>query len=159
MFTWIGWVLFLAVSSCIDAKKAELKTPREAFSRIVNGHNAAKNQFPHHVEIKTIRGQRCWINGGTIISNYHVLTSAHTFVGEGIPMDSNTIVIIFVGSLKLSEGKKFLINLSNITPHEDFQKKPLKNDIAVIRTSSEIIFSGKVNEFVIVNFIIARFFF
>lgn len=143
MFIWVRWVLIISASAGVYSKESQDVTLRDGHSRIVEGHPADEGQFPYHVTVKTFRGNRCWVNGGAIISYQFVLTAANTFVGEEFVVDSGTSISIFVGSVKANQGQEFQIAPANVFPHESFQKNPLMNDIALIKTSSPILFTCK----------------
>lgn len=70
--------ILILVSPAIYGRVLEEKTD----GRIANGKEALKNQFPFHVEIRHIRGELSCTYGGSILSEWHVLTAAATAAAE-----------------------------------------------------------------------------
>lgn len=76
-------VVFLTLVSCIDSKEAQLLSRQNTVeSRIVNGNKASKRQFPFHVGIKFKGPKLCGFLSGSILTEWYVLTCAHSFAGK-----------------------------------------------------------------------------
>lgn len=107
-------------------------------TRIVNGSDASLGQFPHQVSLRVSQNNRHFC-GGSIINKRWIITAAHcSFLPAPI------IPIAVVGAVKLREGGT-PYNISKIIPHPLYQnQKSLKHDIALWRTSEDIVFSENV---------------
>lgn len=125
----ISLILFvLCVSSIADARGL---TPL-----IIGGKDAKDGQFPYQVSLRTrIIGNQHFC-GASIISTRYLLTAAHC--AEGITSKPFFVVAV-IGSVNRNSG--VTIKLNKITRHEKWNRNLLLNDIALIRTASEIIFS------------------
>lgn len=122
--------LVLCVGSIVDARGL---TPR-----VIRGKDAIDGQFPYQASLrhKENNGLFC---GASIISTRHLLTAAHCTQGT----NSNPLfVVAVVGSIDRRKG--VTITLNKITPHEKWDGNRLLNDISLVRTVSEIIFSDTI---------------
>ncbi|KGL74376.1 Serine protease 55, partial [Tinamus guttatus] len=93
------------------------------------GTDAEAGDFPWQVSIQTKGIHFC---GGTIISSWWILTSAHCF-GKELPPD----LTVVLGGIDLSqklERKK----LNTLILHDKFDTESLENDIALILLESPI---------------------
>lgn len=97
-------------------------------------------QFPHQVAIRDV-ANNTFLVSGSIISNRHVLTVAHrlTLVGNTLPLAN---VRVFAGSNRINEGTQYQISHLIRHPTFDFQRR--LNNVAVIRTINEILFTSVV---------------
>lgn len=109
-------------------------------SRIIGGENAKEGQFPYQVSLRSaLNGQH--FCGGSILTQRFILTAAHCSQGiYGVPL----IVDAVVGALRLKSGGVTL-KLSKITPHQNYNAKLLQNDISLILTKQDIIFTNSIN--------------
>lgn len=113
------------------------KSIRSYESRIVNGKNASEGQFPYQASLYLIGdGPFC---GASIVSNRFLLTAAHCSQGR---MKNPNYVYAIAGNVRLSKGIR--INLDKITPYEGYDAHRLINDISLIRTAQEIIFTDSI---------------
>jgi hypothetical protein len=103
--------------------------------RIVGGWNAFPEQFPWHVALKN--SDSIYLCGGFIINERYVGTSGRCSMNR---TPANTVVV--VGSVRLAGGTTY--NINRITPHEAFVPDLYLNDVAVLHTSTEIVFSAAV---------------
>lgn len=104
--------------------------------RIVGGEDAEEGQFPHQVSLRS-RIYRQHFCGGSILTPRFILTAAHcTQSTNSLPRN----VYAVVGALRRLKGGT-IVELERITPHQQYNPKIYKNDISLIRTSTEIIFS------------------
>lgn len=107
-------------------------------SRIVGGNDAKEGQFPYQASIRMRDNyHRC---GGSILNNRFVLTAAHCTDGE-MSVPSNMIVV--VGALYPLEGG-IAIDLDAIIQHPEWNIDEVANDIALVHTAEEIVFSETV---------------
>lgn len=122
---------FLVV--CVAFSSAGTRSVLE--SRVTNGKDAAPGQFPYQISLRLRRNNlhRC---GGSIISNRFVLTAAHCTRDYLFP----SLWWVIVGALKLdNDGIKHTVD--RVMPHEEYSKAEEINDITLLRTSQEIVFS------------------
>lgn len=107
--------------------------------RIVGGQEAARNQFPHQVSIRRLRGTTHFC-GGAIVSDRFVLTVAHCTQGIlSIP----TEIVIAVGAFRhFDDGT--VHRVLRIVNHPRFNARNLENDISAIQTWAQIIFGPNV---------------
>ncbi|NXS08969.1 PRS55 protease, partial [Neodrepanis coruscans] len=99
---------------------------------IGTGRHVKSGEFPWHVSIQSHRRHIC---GGTIISALWILTAAHCFAEE-LPLD----LTVVVGKIDLNFPLE-VHKPDSLILHENFNKRSLANDIALILLSSPIEFS------------------
>ncbi|XP_015121520.1 chymotrypsin-2-like [Diachasma alloeum] len=107
--------------------------------KILNGNDANLGEFPWMVSIQY---EGLHICGGAIISERHILTAAHCFVGK-YPAPYNKDITVVTGSVdKYSGGQTH--EVATVIPHENFQRGPTtrwRNDIALVTLTDRIRFS------------------
>lgn len=108
-------------------------------SRIVGGQNAEDGQFPYQVSLRT-RFLRQHFCGGSIISSRFILSAAHCT--QGI-LSKPFIVVAVIGSIHRRKGG-VTVKLDKITSHEGWDRSKLINDIALLRTAEEIVFTSTI---------------
>ena len=91
-----------------------------------------------------------FLGGFSIIGNRWVVTAAHNIRIPSVGFDENqpSRCQIRVGSLQWNSGGKVL-NIEKIIVHESYNSQTQENDIALIRTSSDISFTPQVQPIVI----------
>lgn len=109
-------------------------------SRIVGGQDAVRGQFPYSISIRDYTSKSIHCCGGAIISDRHILTAAHC-LQEKRSQAKNLFVVI--GAL-LREKDGIVMNVTNISNHQKFDNETYKNDIAIITTAKNIIFTDTV---------------
>ncbi|XP_029731272.1 venom serine protease-like [Aedes albopictus] len=111
--------------------------------KIVGGTETLVNEFPMMAGVVDVASGAGIFCGGTIITNYHVVTAAHCPIGHSI---SN--LAILVGDHNISTGVDSsyaaLHRVASMKIHESYSTTTNLNDIAVMRTATEIIFSSGV---------------
>lgn len=124
----------------VDSKYMELSWQRGEWiikPRVIGGEDAREGQFPYQASLQ----QRAKMNhfcGASIISNRFLLTAAHC-VGEVSP----EMWVAVVGSVHISQGG-IILNIDKRIQHNKWDVNRLVNDIALLRTAEEIIFSDTV---------------
>lgn len=99
----------------------------------MNGQDAERGQFPHQVSLRYRGSHRC---GGSIITSRWILTAAHC--SQNIAAKD---LVVVAGAIFLqSDGVSYQIEVVKNHP----KYVPIRNDIAVLKTATEIEF----NEFV-----------
>ncbi|KAL1501658.1 hypothetical protein ABEB36_006950 [Hypothenemus hampei] len=113
-------------------------------NRIVNGEDAALNEFPWMALIKyrTSRGRSKFLCGGSIIHKNYILTAAHCLTGEIISVrvgehDLRTeIDCEVVNKTRKCSPPVQEVSVEKIIAHPDFSRQNLRNDIGLIRVST-----------------------
>ncbi|KAI4457460.1 polyserase-related [Holotrichia oblita] len=130
-------LVILAILSTSFASVIEPKIDPALSWRIVGGSDAAPEQFPWQVSIRSSStgGHNC---GGSILNSKWILTAAHCVVNT-----SPSTWYIVVGSLTLSSGGN-PYQISRIISHADYNAAQIKNDVAVVELEQELEFSTTV---------------
>lgn len=124
-------VIFVTVSAAVAKHLFE--------PRIINGQDAREGQFPHMVSLR----EKATLNhycGASILSSRFLLTAAHCCYGD---QGNTKMVIAVVGALRLSDGG-VKVELDTITPHKGYHFESGRNDVATIRTATQIVFNDLV---------------
>lgn len=103
-------------------------------SRIIGGHSAGVGQFPYQVSLQTIEFPRHFC-AASIISQRFLLTAGHC-IGSHEPSD----IVAVVGTV-WRDFDGFAYRIRKIIQHERFNSIKLSNDIGLLFTVDEIIFS------------------
>ncbi|ERE90205.1 serine protease 55 [Cricetulus griseus] len=104
------------------------------YSRIIGGQEAEVGEFPWQVSIQEKGHHFC---GGSIISEWWILTVAHCFYSDEIsPLD----LIVIAGSSDLTTAS-MEIQVANIIRHKNFQRLTMDNDIALLKLATPIYFN------------------
>ncbi|XP_067645064.1 collagenase-like isoform X2 [Eurosta solidaginis] len=101
-------------------------------SRIANGRTTAPNRFPYQAGLLLNYGERFYFCGGSLISNEWVLPVAHCTLNA-------VKVIVYLGSIThLDAIVRMKVDKSDIKVHPAFNRKPARNDIALIKIPAVI---------------------
>ncbi|XP_007517345.2 serine protease 55 isoform X1 [Erinaceus europaeus] len=104
------------------------------YSRIIEGTEAKRGEFPWQVSIQSRNIHYC---GGSIINKWWILTAAHCVENEIIPTDLSVVM----GTNDLSSSSLKVKRVSSIVLHKDFKKLSMDNDIALLLLKSPIQFN------------------
>ncbi|CAH1400946.1 unnamed protein product [Nezara viridula] len=124
--------LMLICVSWVTNQNLNCNCGRTNMKKIFNGKTTYKNDYPWMVHLNN----GC---GGSIITEYHVLTAAHC-TDKKEPED----IQVYVGmGFRNKEKKEKMIKygVSRIDQHEDFKSGTLKDDISILVTSQRITFN------------------
>lgn len=105
--------------------------------RVVGGETAEPSQFPFMVSMRTFENEH--FCGGSIIASYWVLTVAHCTNGRTA---ATTLAVVGAHHIE-SDGIPHIA--ARLILHEDFDDYYLVNDISLVQTQSEIIFTDAVS--------------
>ncbi|XP_050355211.1 trypsin CFT-1-like [Nymphalis io] len=113
-------------------------------TRISGGSTADISAYPFATSLLSNRGEGAYtqVCGGTIISSSAILSAASCFVTNNV-VDSMLWWRARVGST-YSNSRGLIYLIRRITTHSDFQTTTRVNDIAVLRTSLNIVFGQNV---------------
>ncbi|CAH2098461.1 unnamed protein product [Euphydryas editha] len=119
---------------------------REHTELIVSGTPTKIGDWPWHAAL--FRNNRLsikYICGGTLISKFLVLTAAHCVTINEVPVNPETLgVVLGKTSLITNEITSQERTIFQVIVHDNFNKKTLDDDIAVLKLSAEAIFNNYV---------------
>ncbi|XP_058053370.1 venom serine protease-like [Anopheles bellator] len=125
------------------ATKIDCQCGMRRKKKIVNGAETLVNEFPMMAALVDGTGGEGIFCGATVITNYHALTAAHCYMGRSLPN-----LGLLVGDHNISTGSdtpySALLLLASIKIHEHYDPASGSNDIAIVRTRSEILFNAGV---------------
>lgn len=144
-FVILALLLFVAVSNARDISD-ESKVRRaqrvqrlrsQASGRIIGGNEAEPGQFPYHVSLRDEIGRFC---GGAIISKRWTMTAQQCVESFDIHID--WLNIVTAAHHSAIGGYDYAID--RIVNHPEFNWATLTNDISLLRTDTDIVFSDLV---------------
>uniref|UniRef100_A0A8C3X651 Serine protease 55 n=1 Tax=Catagonus wagneri TaxID=51154 RepID=A0A8C3X651_9CETA len=106
------------------------------YSRIIGGIEAEVGEFPWLVSIQAGNEHFC---GGTIISEWWIVSAAHCFMSEEIAPKELRVVL---GTNSLISPSLDIKGVTQIILHKDFQKSYMDNDIALLLLDTPITFDN-----------------
>lgn len=129
-----------------DCGKRALPVSRTAIPKrptIAGGVEAQPGAWPWMAGIYIRNfGKDVFLCGSAIVSDKYVVTAAHCFGQKGGSNVPASRYAIFVGSLKVKEGK--LHTLTSITIHPDYKPREHYNDLTVIEVKERFEFTANV---------------
>lgn len=126
-------ILALCAYSAIVNSKSFTIQPR-----IVGGNDAQTHQFPYSVGIFL---EQLIVCGGAIIGERHILSSGAC--GKSLEEKPHEVVAV-LGSPEvdnLEDDSPFLMKIDRVYVHPRFREILMKNDLSMLRTARQIIFS------------------
>ncbi|XP_034477883.1 venom serine protease [Drosophila innubila] len=110
-------------------------------TRITNGVEAAKHEFPSMVGLRDVNSNIPILCGGSIISDRFIVTAAHCTDRQ--PMPSRWLALIGVHDLRLDRESMFASQyaIQRIFKHPEYNSVQVTNDIALFQTVRSIIWS------------------
>ncbi|KPJ15683.1 Chymotrypsin-2 [Papilio machaon] len=133
-------------------------TPRHEFSdffihadpnaRIVGGSQAAEGSVPYMVAMSNGLLVRSFLCGGSLISARHVLTAAHCIDAVYSSGALSRYLRVTVGTNRWNSGGQSY-NLSRNVTHPNYVSTTIKNDIGILVTSTNVVFSNLVQPVVL----------
>ncbi|XP_053689581.1 venom serine protease-like [Sabethes cyaneus] len=110
---------------------------------IVGGESAQPNEYPMAAAIIEV-SSKSLLCGATIITDRHALTAAHCLSGRSI---SNTALLVGDHNMKSGTDTSFakLMLISTFTINSAYNAQAKTNDIALVRTTDQIVFNAGVN--------------
>lgn len=121
---------------------------RPSSGRIVGGNTAQPGQFPYQVSLRYSSGEHLHFCGGAIIRPNWILTAANC-VAYRTP---ESIVVITGAHYTLENGEPYpeesgtIHEVDHIELHDEYDYEHLTNDIALVRTATEIEFTRYVHD-------------
>ncbi|XP_063918631.1 brachyurin-like [Zophobas morio] len=103
------------------------------YGRIINGENATLGQFPWQVGVDLGFNDTIWFCGGSIISEYWILTAAHC-------LDRAELAYVYVGTVDLVMVPEVILS-SEFILHEEYNANTLANDIGLIKLRVNLSFN------------------
>uniref|UniRef100_A0A3Q3WLR6 pancreatic elastase II n=1 Tax=Mola mola TaxID=94237 RepID=A0A3Q3WLR6_MOLML len=117
-----------------------LPTNPPVVSRVVGGEDVRENSWPWQISLQYKSGKNFYHTcGGTLISNQWVLTAAHC-------IGSSRTYRVYLGkhNLEASEPGSVYVSPSKIIIHEEWDRYRIRNDIALIKLSSPVMFTDAI---------------
>lgn len=106
--------------------------------RIIDGNEAKLRQFPYHASLYKIKDQN-YFCGGAIINRRFILSTAHCFFNN--KRRSAESIFALAGQVDLKRRTNTRLKFARICLHAQFNPKYNWNDIALLQTTDNIIFT------------------
>lgn len=130
--------VFLAICVFCTVADIEFGLPKDDISTlIVGGNDAEEGQFPYQVSLRNKVKNRHYC-GGSILNSRFLLTSAYCVIEYHVRPEK---IYAVVGAVRSVEGG-VVLSINKITPHRYFTRHRMRDDIALLRTAEEIVFTN-----------------
>ncbi|XP_069683018.1 trypsin-1-like isoform X4 [Periplaneta americana] len=127
-------ILLAVLAAAVTQGKTVPRIPITRGSRIVNGYDAVRSQFPGMLSLQVSSLHTC---GASILNENWALTAAHC-----VKWYNASSITLYAGSIYLSSGGT-THNVSEIVIHESYDGgDSLVNDIAVLKVSNPFQIDG-----------------
>lgn len=131
--TLFAFGLLITVVFTIERPQFKLK------GRIIGGQDSIKGQFPYYVSLFDSSNSNRFC-GGSIISEFHILSAAHCFHYPGQRRPDLKNIIASFGVIQRNEDTA-VTKIESISIHEKFVPNFYLNDVALLKTIDKIEFS------------------
>lgn len=111
---------------------------------ITNGYPSQEGEWPWHAALyhRQDRTSIKYACGGTLISSDIVLTAGHCVIEGGHYIVPDRLIVKLGQHNRLLGGKNTEeFQVYNVIPHEEFDFTTLKNDIAILKLSTRVLFN------------------
>lgn len=135
----MSFLILLCLFGCASRLNGE---PVPVPVPILGGEDAEERKYEYQVSLQDVAKDNKHYCGGSVISNYWILTAAHCLDNSRIRKNITQIRIL-AGIISLKEkGDEYFIK--SYALHEKWDNKKIANDVAVLETTRKIKFSTKV---------------
>lgn len=100
-------------------------------SRIINGSNATRGQFPYQASLRRLNGQS--FCGGAILNIQWIITAA-----QCVHQVRPEFLLVYVGAY-LQQGDGFPYFVRHIVNHPELNVRRVQNDVSLIRLRNRIL--------------------
>lgn len=137
----IAVLCVLAVAAVANARSIEDVDDVELSTRIVNGHNSTRGQFPHQALIfLNLPEGRQDVCGGSLISTNWILTAGHCVDG----VESFEVHLGALETRNFTERGRQIRRTNTSVLHPYYWRPIVLNDIALIRLDTPVEFSDTI---------------
>uniref|UniRef100_A0A182JG28 Peptidase S1 domain-containing protein n=1 Tax=Anopheles atroparvus TaxID=41427 RepID=A0A182JG28_ANOAO len=114
--------------------------------RITNGQVATPGQFPYQIALLSNFPTGTGLCGGSVLTNNYILTAAHCVVSGATTLALSGTAIMGAQNRNVNEPEQQRIGFTTagIIPHPQYSPTNIRNDIAVVRLSSPITFTPRI---------------
>ncbi|XP_053665069.1 brachyurin-like [Anopheles marshallii] len=114
--------------------------------RIVNGQEATPGQFPYQIALLSTFPTGTGLCGGSVLTNNFILSAAHCVISSGTTLASGGTAIIGAHDRTIQEPsqQRIAFTAAGIIPHPGYTSTNLRNDIAVVRLNSPIVYTNRI---------------
>ncbi|XP_050075229.1 brachyurin-like [Anopheles maculipalpis] len=113
--------------------------------RIVNGQEATPGQFPYQIALLSSFAGGTGLCGGSVLTNNYILTAAHCVLSGTTPATGGTAIL---GAHNRNDveptQQRIAFTTAGIIAHPAYNPANIRNDIAVVRLNSPIVFNDRV---------------
>ncbi|XP_068753358.1 chymotrypsinogen A-like [Montipora capricornis] len=109
-------------------------------SRVVNGENASPHAWPWQISLRVRGGHIC---GGSLIRNDWVVTAAHCV--DRMPNPNSYTVVVGAHRRNGRTQVQQTLRVKKLFKHEQFSRRNLRNDVALLQLERSITLSSKIN--------------
>lgn len=137
----IAVLCVFAVAAAVNARSIENPDELELATRIVNGFNSTRGQFPHQVLIfLNLPEGRQGVCGGSVISNDWILTAGHCVDG----VESFEVHLGALETRNFTERGRQIRRTNTSVLHPYYWRRIVLNDIALIRLDTPVEYSDTI---------------
>ncbi|XP_053665516.1 brachyurin-like [Anopheles marshallii] len=114
--------------------------------RIVNGQEAIPGQFPYQIALLSTFADGTGLCGGSVLTNNFILTAAHCVVSGDTILASGGTAILGVHNRNIQEPtqQRIAFSAAGINAHPGYTLTNIRNDIAIVRMNSLIIYTDRI---------------